>query len=196
MINLLPTSAKTNINYARKNTRLRNWSIIFILSIIGIGFITGIGWLYMNKSINNYNAQISRDQQSLKDQKLDETQAQVQDISSSLQLVIKVLSKEVLFSKLLNQVAKAIPNYAVLTGLQIGKVEGAIDITAKTSDYNTATQLQVNLQDPNNKIFDKADIVSITCNNGGKDPKYPCIVIIRALFSKSNPFQFINGSKS
>lgn len=185
------------MNYARRNTKLRNWSFVFILSIVVIGFITTTGWLYMNQSIKNYNQQISKDQQSLKDQKLDATQAQVEDISSSLKLVIQVLSKEVLFSKLLNQIATAIPDNSVLAGVQIAKVEGAVDLTAKSSDYNAATQLLINLQDPKNEIFDKADIVSISCNNGGQDSKYPCTVVIRALFSKSNPFQFINsGSKN
>ena len=85
----------------------------------------------------------------------------------------------------------AIPAKASLTGISISKLSGGIDLTAAASDYNTATQVQVNLQDPANKIFDKADIINIVCSSTSTDPQYPCTITIRAQFSKNNPFLFI-----
>ena len=197
MINLLPDDVKQNIMYARRNTKLRLWIISFALSIVGVGVITVFGLFYIHQNINSYSSQINKTQQELSDQHLDSTQKQVQGISDSLKLVVQVLSREVLFSKLIKQVAVAIPPNAILTDLEISKTQGGIDLSAAATDYNTATQVQVNLQDPTNKIFDKADIININCGkvSGGNavSNRYPCTITIRAQFAKSNQFLFINS---
>jgi len=129
----------------------------------------------------------------LNKQKYSQTKKQVSDISGSFKLVVQVLSQEVLFSQLLKQIAATIPPNAYLTGLNISQTKGAIDISAAATDYKTATQVQVNLADPNNKIFSKADINNIECGVNVQDPKYPCTISIRALFAQNNPFLFINS---
>lgn len=193
MINLLPPDVKQNVAYARYNTKLVRWATAFVAAIAGISVVVIIGLAYMRQSVASYTVQIAKTEEQLKVQKLDETQAKVEEISGSLKLVLQVLGQEVLFSKLIKQVGATIPANATLTDLKIGKTDGAIDLTAAASDYNTATQVQVNLQDPANKIFDKADIVNITCAAAStSNPKYPCSVAIRAQFAKNNPFLFIN----
>jgi Tfp pilus assembly protein PilN len=129
----------------------------------------------------------------LSKQKYGETKKQVGDISGSFKLVVQVLSQEVLFSQLLKQIGATIPNNAYLTGLNISQTKGAIDISASATDYKTATQVQVNLADPKNRIFSRADINNITCGVNAQDPRYPCTISIRALFSPNNPFLFINS---
>ncbi len=192
MINLLPTTVKHNYIYARRNTTLLKWSILLLVAIFGVVAIVAGGHMYMNRSIHKYLAQNVQAKQSLKDQHIDEVQKQVQSISSSLKLVVQVLSKEVLFSKLITQIGTVMPSKATLTDLNISKVQGGIDLTAAAADYTTASQVQANLQDPNNKIFDTADLVSITCNSTtAPDKNYPCTVVIRARFAKNNPFLFI-----
>lgn len=193
MINLLPPDAKQNIAFARYNTKLLRWSLAFVLAIAGISIVVLVGMAYLRQSVATYTVQISKTQEQLKIQKLDETQARVENISGSLKLVLQVLGQEVLFSKLIKQIGATIPANATLTDLKIGKTNGGIDLTAAAADYNTATQVQVNLQDPANKLFDKADIVNITCAAANStNPKYPCTIAIRAQFAKNNPFLFIN----
>lgn len=195
MINLLPPDLKQSYIYAQRNTHLLRWIVAFLLAIVGLGVIATYGYLYMNKSVTDYSHKVASTQTTLKDQQLTQTEAQVKDITNSLKLVVQVLSKEVLFSKLLTQMATVIPANTLLTQLNIAKVQGSIDITAITANYNTATQLQVNLQDPANKIFSKADIENITCSpQSAQDPRYPCTVSIRALFATNNPFLFINNA--
>jgi hypothetical protein len=159
--------------------------------------IGGFGWLYMHQISSSYDKQISDSTAALQAQDLDKTQKEVKTISSSLKLAVQVLSKEVLFSKLLKQLAAAIPKNAVLATLNISQSDSAVDITANTTDYQAATQVQVNLSDPANKIFSKADIVNISCTtptgDNGAATKYPCTVNIRALFSDNTPFLFINN---
>lgn len=192
MINLLPPDLKAEYIYARRNARLRNWLLALCIGLVGVGLVTTAGMLYMQQSIHSYSRQVATSQQALQTQKFDQTKKQSDDITGSLKLVIQVLSREVLFSKLLTQIASVTPPETNLTDLSIAKTEGALELTATSSSYESATQLQVNLADPNNKIFSKADIQSITCSSTPADPRYPCTVTIKALFSNNNPFLFIN----
>jgi hypothetical protein len=132
---------------------------------------------------------------SLEEQNLEETQQEVQNISNSLNLVVQVLSRQVQFSDLIRQVGSIIPEGAVLTGLTINQTNGGIDLLADATDYNTATQVQVNLEDPENQIFETADIINIRCEQAS-DNAYPCQITIRALFGENSQFLLISPTQS
>jgi Tfp pilus assembly protein PilN len=195
MINLLPPDVKESYRYARRNTRLVRWVIVFGFALIGLAALSVGGILYLNKTAKASQQQVSTLEATLRNQNQAKTEKEVETISNDLKLALQVLSKQVLYSQLLKQLATIIPNNVILSNLNLSQVQGAFDITAKTVDYNAATQLQVNLADPANKIFSKADIVSINCGNtaAGSNPeaaKYPCTVTIRALFVSKNPYLF------
>lgn len=200
MINLLPPEVKQDYRYARHNRRLLNWVAAFAVAIVGMALITGGGLVVMNNSIDSYKTKIAGAQSQLASDNIDGVQKQVKDISNNLKLMVTVLSKEILFSKLLDRLGNITPSKVILTNLSISQTESAIDITAQTTNYNAATQLQVNLSDPGNQIFSKADIVSITCNSSSQSSTtssaYPCTANIRALFTKNNPFLFISNAKA
>lgn len=196
MINLLPTEIQQEYRYARRNSWLMRLVVMFGIGLTGLVVISAAGVWYLNQTANAYVKQAASTQLSLDAQKQTETETKVKEMSNNLKLAVQVLSKEVLFSKLLQQLGASTPNNATLSNLSISELQGGVDITARTTDYNAATQLQVNLADPNNKIFDKADIVSITCAAPASGSKYPCTVVIRALFAKNNPFLFINNGKA
>lgn len=193
MINLLPPETKRDYRYARLNVTLRRWAIMFVIAFIGLGIIATYGLVSLHRSTVDYSHKIASTQALFKQEDYEGTQKQVRDISNNFKLVVKVLGQEVLFSELLKQIAADIPNNANLTSLNINQSQAAIDITANATDYNTATQVQVNLADPQNKIFSKADIESISCGANATNAKYPCTVNIRALFASNNPFLFINS---
>jgi len=94
-------------------------------------------------------------------------------------------------SELLQQVGAVMPSGSSLSSLTVNKFEGGIDLSVQSKDYQTATQIQVNLQDPNNKIFDKVDIININCGASSPGSPYPCTGTYRALFAKENPFMFL-----
>jgi hypothetical protein len=192
MINLLPPDVKQGYKFARINVSLRRWVICCVFALIGLGALATYGLATLHQSTNQYNSQIASSQALLTKEHYTQAQDQVKQISNSFKLVVKVLSQEVLFSEVLQQVAKAIPNNADLTGLNITQYGGALDITASAQDYQTATQLQVNLSNAGNKIFAKADLESINCSSSNTSV-YPCTVTIRALFAQNNPFLFINS---
>ena len=194
MINLIPTEMKQELMFARRNRQLARWAVILVIALLGVGTVVLGGQVYLQRSINSYTKQLEQDRAFLKDQKLEETQAQLEGISSSVKLVVQVLSREVLFSKLLKQLGTVIPPGTALLELQIDKLQGGVALRAGAINVQAATQLQVNLQDPANQIFEKADIDNITCSPPKPDVKYPCIINVRALFTKNNPFLFINSS--
>lgn len=194
MINLLPDTLKENYQYGRRNAILRKWCVAMLFGLLGVGLITFAGYFYMQQTIASYAVKVEESERSLQSQKLVETQKRAQEITNSLKLATDVLSKEVLFSQLLRQIGAVTPPNTVLTDLSISEVAGALELTAKSADYTSATQMQVNLQDPANRIFSKADIQNIACSSGAtaSDPRYPCTLRLRALFSEDNPFLFIN----
>lgn len=201
MINLLPTGEKQSIIYARRNTVLRRWIVALAFCIMMIAAIVGVGQLYMQQSIHSLNNEVANGKQQLEAQNLTKTQTQVKDISNSMKLVVQVLSRQILFSKLVSQIGASLPNGSVLTQLSINDTQGGIDLTVVAVDYQTATQVQINLQDPTNKIFEKADIVNVQCAPAGaasanQNTTYPCTAQIRALFAQNNPFLLIAKGKS
>jgi len=196
MINLLPQAVKEEYRYGLRNSLLLRWVAACVIALIGLGLIATYGLLTMQHSTDSYNTQVNSANAELTKQNLQGTETQVKNITTDFKLLVQVLSKEVLFSKLLKQIATVIPSNAILTNLNISQTAGAIDITAAATDYSTATQVQVNLQDPTNQIFSKADIVSISCTANASNPKYPCTIQLRALFAQSNPFLFINTKGS
>jgi Tfp pilus assembly protein PilN len=191
MINLLPPETKQEMFYGRRNTILLHWIIACLLALVGVGLIIGAGFFYLQHSISNQTTSLEQSRQTLKAQKVDEAQAKLTEISSNTKLVLQVLSKEVLFSKLLTQLGASIPTNTMLEELQIDKVQGGLTLKAQATDINTATQLQLNLQDPSNKIFDKADLENISCVPPSPGTKYLCTVQLRAQFAKDNPYVYI-----
>jgi Tfp pilus assembly protein PilN len=196
MINLLPPDMKETYRYARRNRTLMRWATTTVASLVLAMALIGGGYLYLHQQINTNQKLIDTTTQQLQKQNLAGVQKQIATMSGNLKLAVQVLSKEILFSDLLKQLANVIPSNTILTNLTIAQTQGGVDITAQTANYDAATQLQVNLADPKNQIFSKADIVSIACTSSGGNAlssQYPCTVTLRALFAANNPFLFINS---
>ena len=200
MINLLPPAEKQEITFARYNTQLTRWIIGAFVGLIGVVIVVFGGQMYLRQSTNAYESAIATSKQNLTQQKQTETLSRVKGIQDSLTLVVKVLSREVLFSKLLQQVGLIMPSGTVLEGLSLtteSETETAFDLTASAVDYQSASQIQVNLEDPANKLFEKADLINITCTPAGDEPtKYPCQAALRVLPAKENPFLLLNQESS
>lgn len=195
IINLLPPDSKQELTYARRNTHLLHWIVACSAALLGVGLIVSIGYLYIQKSITDYSRQVEQTTTNLQVQKLEETSKRLDEISSNTKLVVQVLSREVLFSKLLKQLGASLPANTALTKLVVDKVEGGLQISASAKDFKAASQIQVNLQDPKNKIFEKADIDGITCSDTATK-QYACDVTLKALFGKNNQYYYIAPTTS
>lgn len=192
MINLLPTDKRQSLIYARRNTKLARLATLIGIIIGVMLFAWGAGYFYTARAIRSYNQDIEQKRASLQSQNLEETEKRIADFTGSLKLIEQVLSKQVLFSELFKQIGAIMPEGTVLSSIEINKVEGGIDLVANAKNYDDGTQVQVNLEDPGNKLFEKVDLISVSCTEIGSE--YPCTVTLRALFTKNNPFLFLNKS--
>ncbi len=194
MINLIPNNLKEDIVFARRNTLLLRASVGIIGVIVGGLLIIGAGNLYLANETKSFNKAAEQTAAALEAQDLTATKTRIKELSNGLKLILQVLSKEILFSKLLKQAGAVMPEGSVLSTIEISEVEGGIDINAFAKDYQTATQVQLNLADPQNKLFEKVDIVQVTCYKRAQEGSpYPCSVGLRALFADNNPYLFINN---
>jgi len=199
MINLMPPEIKQSYAYAQKNQRLTKWVIVLLIGLIGIGLIGTYGWVSLHQSIKTTTQQVATIQNSLNKNHLTSTESKVATISNDFRLVVKVLSQEILFSKLLSQMAAIMPEGTNLTSLDItNTTSGAgLNISAEATNYNLATQVQVNLNDPSNGIFSRSNLISITCDSkSATNAAYPCTVNLIAQFAQNNQFLFINQKDS
>lgn len=194
MINLMPTGKKQAIQYARRNTTLVKWLVGISLALVGIAAVTGGSLFYLRQDSATLKESIELSKKNLEDQKETDTLARAEEISSNLKLTVDVLSNEVLFSKLLQQIGLVMPPGTVLQSLSLTSNLASSGITLEIGavDYETGSRAHVNLNDSSNGIFEKADLEDITCANATEDAPYYCMVSIRALFTKDNPFLLIN----
>lgn len=193
MINLLPTRYRENLLFARRNTTLRGWVTALIIVLIGTFLIVAGGFLYLQNEVRQQSKALAASQANLKAQDIDGTRQQLDSISSNTKLILQVLEREILFSKLLRQLGSILPANTALQQIEIDEVQGGIALQAGASNIETATQLQVNLEDPSNKIFQKADIENINCSEPTEGSPYPCTVTLRALFSDDNQYKYITS---
>src|SRR5579884_787831 len=104
MINLLPPELASGYRYARRNVVLQKWVLALAVALIGLLALGTYAMLTLHQSTVSYNNQVSSMTKQLSQEHLEATEKKVQDISSSLKLAVQVLSKEVLFSKLIQQI--------------------------------------------------------------------------------------------
>lgn len=195
MINLLPPVEKEAIMFARYNTQLRRWIAGGLLGLAGVILVVFSGNLLLRQSVQDYETSIEASKNRLSQHKQKETLEQVKSIQESFKLVVDVLSREVLFSKLLPQVGQVMPENTVLEALSLNteSEQTAFDITARARDFTSGSQIQVNLTDPDNKLFTKADLVNVSCPSKQDEPTpYPCTVSMRVQPTDENPFLLIS----
>jgi len=186
MINLMPPDKKEVIWYARRNSILIKWFLGIAVAGLGILIVAAGGLFYLDHESKNYQQSIDKTKVELIAQKEEETLKRAEEMKGSLQLAVDVLSKEILFSKLLSRVGQLLPPGTVLENLNLtNELEGGLDLSIGALSYESGVRAQVNLADPENGIFDKADIGAVTCDSQGLDA-YPCVATIRLLFSKDN----------
>lgn len=195
MINLLPPERAAAIRYARQNTTLRVWLIGMAVAILGLILILLSGWFYIHSQATSLQRGIDTTNQQLQAQNLAKVQTDAKEITGDIKVINQVLGSEIRFSDLIQNIGQDMPPGAVLSSLKIGKVVGALDLTANAKDYPSAAQIAANLSDPNNGLFTKVDIISVTCGGQDTATAYPCITILKALFSKDITTKFLSVPK-
>lgn len=191
MINLLPNDYKLHLHYGRLNVRLSQYLAASIVIIGILILILVLGWLYTDQQIKNLNRSIAGTENQLKSQNLEGVRKQADEISQNIRIINQVLSREIRFSSLVQEIGKVMPTGTVLNSLTLSEgVSGAIDLNANAKDSTAAAQIAVNLSDPKNNIFANVDIVNVNCTLEAKE--YPCTANLRALFDQKTAQRFLN----
>lgn len=199
MINLIPNEDRQANTYGIRNRILVRWCVAFMIGVAGIWLIVGFGFLQLSRSIDTQNQQVSSARQRLKDQNIEEVRAKTEAIDSSIKLALQVVENKLLFSKLIQRIGAVMPENAILMDIALQDIKGGINLSARATNHQSATQVQVNISDPANNVFTEADILSISCipdvDPGTLEGRYPCTVNLRALFGDNNPFLYVNQTK-
>ena len=191
MINLLPNDYKLHLRYGRLNVRLGQWLLFSVIIIAGLVLILGLGWLYMDQQTKDLDRSIAATQAQLKNQNLEQVRDQADEISQNIKVINQVLSREIRFSSLIQEIGKVMPSGTVLSSLTLSnRVAGAVDLNTNTKNAVAAAQIAVNLSDPKNNLFAKVDIVNVNCSS--EDKPYPCTATLRALFDNKTLERFLN----
>ncbi len=202
MINLLPPDYKKSLLFARRNLRLRKYVVAsFGILLVLIGIIL-VGHMYIADTENAVKNDIQTTQGIVDSGERTKAQTDAEDMSASVKTTTLILGHQVMFSKLIQKLGNVFPPGAILLDIQLSKVEGAIDLHLRSKTYSQATQVQINLQDTKNALFEKADIISISCvpndsstattktSEYDSSKEYPCEINIRALFKQGASFLF------
>jgi hypothetical protein len=190
MINMLPGDYVDVIRHSKTGDHLTRWLFSLVAAIVGLLIILLSGWLYLDHQTKNLSQEVANGKTQLEEQDLAGVKKNAEQISKDIKVINQVLGREIRFSELIQQIGKAMPPGTILGGLTLTKVDGAIDLTASAKDYTSGAQIALNLSDPKNELFSRADIVSINCTSS--DTAYKCGVSLKALFSKSSQNKFLN----
>lgn len=195
MINLIPTAQKKAISYGRRNTTLVKWIIGAVIAFVGLVAITSGALFYLGQDINNYKKDIATLEDNLKEQKQEEVLADVSELNANFSLVVNVLSREVLFSKLLKHIGAIMPKGVILQDLSLSSDSSALTLNLSATDYQKAAQALVNLKAESNLLFREADANSVDCGSSN-NPNYPCTASMQVLLTTENPFLLLNQGDS
>lgn len=190
MINLMPSTIKTERSYGRSNVILMRWTFQISVAFVILTIVLLSGYSFMVSAQKSVNANKSKVEESIKSEKLDTTEKEYDAFSSNVQTVTQILSKQVLYSSLLQQIGSVTPLGATLSSISISSTSNALDLNFNISSADVAPILQLNLQDEKNQLFQKADIIQVNCQQSNGVDK--CTAQLKAEYRKDAKFLFIN----
>lgn len=190
MINLMPKDIKQDRAYGRSNVLLLKWTsqiaVAYILLIIAL--ISGYSFMVSaQRSVNNSKKRV---EETIKNEKLDQTEKEYSSFASNVKTVTQILSKQLIYSSLLQQIGSVTPNGATLSSVSISSAANALDLNFNIASSDIAPIIQLNLQDEKNKLFQKADIIQVSCQQSNEAEK--CTTQLKAEYKKDAKFLFIN----
>jgi hypothetical protein len=199
MINLMPDYLREEIIFARRNRVLLKWIMAVVVVIAGVGVMTIFGQYYINRNTSSLESVASITQNRISAQSLQVTQQEIQTLSNNFTTVSQLLKRQLLFSKMFVKIGSIVPSGAILRGITLSTVAStAIDLNIISIDRDSATQAFVNISDPANGLFEKADLLSVSCtqdttNSTSINAKYPCSALIKVVIKTDSSFYFLNS---
>jgi len=202
MINLLPPAVKENILYGRRNRLLFRWIVAMLVVLIGVSAMIVLGQIYINKNIKSLQSVEKITKERMARQNVEVTQKELQTLSNNFTVVTRLLSRQILISKILTKIGNIMPNDAYLNDINLSADSTFLDLNVLAKSREAATQAFINISDPKNGLFDKSDLVSVNHNavsaTGGNissstSTGYPYSATIRVTFKTDSSFYFLSS---
>ncbi len=178
MINLIPTKVKQMRQYGRLNRLLLK--VLTGISVIGVAAtLVMLSGLQLTRNDEKLLDEIIASKTALyENSKIYESQAS--ELKGDLATIRKVFDREVQLSKLLVEIASAIPVNVELTSLSLtGNNTAPLQITARANTQELAGTLRRNLVDSG--VFEAADIQSVTLQSSENGPDTYSVSILATL---------------
>lgn len=195
MINLLPLENKQEIIYGRKNRSLLNWIISLLMLLLVILVITLVGIYYIDSREKSLQRLIDISNQRVDSQDLKSFQKKAEVFSNDLNIAVKLLEKQLLFSKLIKATGSTLPQGVVLSNLDYNADDEVLTLNIIGKNQQDITIAFNNIstsKDTNISLFSKADLVSVNCNFEENE----CNGSIVALLNKTSDFYLFNTAVS
>lgn len=184
MINLLSPDDKKQLRAARTNTILLRYYLLAILIIAGAGGILAGGFYIADQ--NKASSQIELSQAESDTADYAKVKQQSEEFANNLKVAKQILATEVVYSKMITDIANIIPAGTILTSLSLTPetVNKKMELSFKTKSYDQGIQLKTTLE--NSDLFSDVSITNITSKGQEGDGAYPTDVNISAKFHPRN----------
>jgi len=145
MINLLPAEVKKQIGFSRKNTRLRHYVIIALLTSVLLSATLMVGNLYTKRFSANVEQQLAIKQKEVANYTATEKKART--INSQLKKLLTVSERTTRYSAVLNDLAKSLPANTKISGFKFdGNPNNKLELIVTAADETTALSVQPTLE--------------------------------------------------
>ena len=184
MINLLGPEDKKQLRAARVNTILLRYYFLAILVIAGAGGILAGGFYIADQNKNSSKVELSQAENDTADYTTVRQQAET--FSNNLKMAKQILATEVVYSKMITDIANTIPARTILTSLYLTPetISKKMELSFKTKSYDQGIQLKTSLE--NSDLFSDVSITNITSKGQEGGGAYPTDVNISAKFHPRN----------
>jgi Tfp pilus assembly protein PilN len=182
MINLLPDDFKKEVRAARTNVTLLNYIIIVFLGVIFLcgAFIA----VYFILSNTKSNAEAITKDNSSRTTSYSTVEQQAGDLTQSLAGAKVILDNEVDYSKILTNIAAAMPDGVVLSGLTLTPSSLGTPTTLQAYAKTTADALQLKTNFQQSALFSSVAFQSLTASTASSASGYPISVSISVTINK------------
>lgn len=184
MINLLSPDDKKLLRAARTNTILLRYYLLAVLVIAGASVVLAGGFYIADQNKNNFQVELSRAESDTADYA--KVRQQSEEFANNLKIAKQILATEVVYSKMITDIANTIPAGTILTSLTLTPetISKKMELSFKTKSYDQGIALKSTLEDSD--LFSDVSITNITSKGEEGSGAYPTDVNISAKFHPRN----------
>lgn len=188
MINLLPPEAKQAIKFGRLNVVLLQYVFISIITVMMVVSLLMFGRASLISTKDDIEKQLESDRAQTT--QLAPISAEAEELSKTINVIDRLLEKEIRFSILLREIGSLIPSGASLSGLILVEDQSEpVSLAVLVDSAEKAGVLQENLIQSD--LFISADILTVT-RSSDPEAQYAFSANIQAYYNPELPLSAID----